>query len=71
MSHTADIIRHYRDKGLHGKELRAAVDRHARIIGAHDSQVAFCLREARLIGERRFAEPADPGWCKPSRGGAY
>lgn len=56
VSHTADIIKHYRDKGLHGKALRLAVDRHARLLERHDGQVAFCLRAARLLGERRFAE---------------
>lgn len=57
VSHVSEIVRRYRDKGLHGKELRAAVIRHARLLTPLDKQIADNLRDARLIGERRYAEP--------------
>jgi hypothetical protein len=48
MSHAAEIIARYRDRGLRGKELKFAVNKHARLLERLDGQVASSLRMAWL-----------------------
>jgi hypothetical protein len=44
VSHTAEILAHYRANGLTGKELRAAISRHARLLMPLDPDVSKNLR---------------------------
>jgi len=52
MSHTADIIKHYRNKGLIGADLRAAIGRHAAILGPLDAELSEALMDAPLRSTR-------------------
>lgn len=49
MRFSRQILEHYAQKGLRGKELRSALERHARLLSPLDSQAASHLR-GRPIG---------------------
>jgi hypothetical protein len=49
--HAADIVLHYRTKGLDGDSLRAAIERHQRILIA-DADVAAELIASRAVNPR-------------------
>jgi len=49
VNHTAEILAHYRAKGLHGKELRAAISRHSRLLRPLDPAVSELLHSKPLF----------------------
>ncbi|HEY3494364.1 MAG TPA: hypothetical protein VGK73_06750 [Polyangiaceae bacterium] len=49
---TADIVKHYQDKGLAGIELRVALARHARLLMPLDADTSRQLMRIRAGGPR-------------------